>query len=412
MWELIHATHNPDESLLKTARDSVRALKARKDLGFLDLTNRETLWSSSEARAREARRVSRTLVVLGMGGSSLGGRTLLQALCRYDQVHDLVFIDNVDADHFWKWLKANKNLENTHFAIISKSGNTIETLTMAEAIDQHLRLSGHRKLSAVSTVISENDDNPLMRWAIKEEVPALEIPKDVGGRFSVLCPVGMFPAAYYGLDINKIKQGAEWALAQDELVAKLTAQTLASWKREEWITLFWAYADGLRDFGLWAQQLWAESLAKKSDRKGAKAPRASTPIPAIGSSDQHSILQQVMEGARDKFLWFLRVEQSEKAGPAIEKNLFDCQALMQGKGMGQLFAAMADATRDALTNTGVQSVTLRGKELNEESLGALLMLFELVVGSLGEAMDINAFDQPGVEAGKVLAKKSLTAASQ
>jgi glucose-6-phosphate isomerase len=411
MWQLANETIKLDDSVLKKARESCAALLARKDLGFLDLPNREVLWSSSEARAREARRTSKTLVVLGMGGSSLGGRTLLQALRRYDQVHDLVFIDNVDSEYFWKWLKANKNLENTHWAIISKSGNTIETLTMAEAIDQHLRSSGHRKLSANCTVISENDDNPLMRWAKKEEVPALEIPKDVGGRFSVLSPVGMFPAAYYGLDINKIRQGAQWALEQEELIAKLTAHSLASWKREEWITLFWAYADGLRDFGLWTQQLWAESLGKKQNRKGQPAMRASTPIPAIGSSDQHSILQQVMEGARDKFLWFLRVEQSETAGPTIEKNLFDCQTLMQGKGMGQLFGAMADATRDALQSEGVHSLTLKGKELNEESIGALIMLLELVVGALGEAMDINAFDQPGVELGKKLAKKTLSNAA-
>ncbi len=408
MWQLQNETIKPDEALVLKSRESFAALKARKDLGFLDLPNREVLWTSSEARAREARRTSQTLVVLGMGGSSLGGRSLLQALRRYDQVHDLEFIDNVDSDYFWKWLKANKNLENTHYAIISKSGNTIETLTMAEAIDQYLRTSGHRKLSANCTVISENDDNPLMRWAKKEDVPTLEIPKDVGGRFSVLSPVGMFPAAYYGLDINKIKEGAQWAIEQDELVAHLVAHTLASWKREEWITLFWAYAAGLRDFGLWTQQLWAESLGKRENRKGMPAMRSSTPISAIGSSDQHSILQQVMEGARDKFLWFLRVAQSEAAGPTIEKNLFDSQTLMQGKGMGQLFGAMADATRDALQSEGVHSLTLKGKDLSEESLGALIMLLEVVVGTLGEVMDINAFDQPGVELGKKLAKKTLT----
>jgi glucose-6-phosphate isomerase len=347
------------------------------------------------------------MAVLGMGGSSLGGRALTQALQKYNPTHRVEFIDNVDSDRFWKWLRSRTDLQDTHWVIVSKSGNTIETLTMAELIDQHLRAGGYKKLSASCTVISETEDNPLMRWARKEGVPALEIPKDVGGRFSVLSPVGMLPAAFYGLDLGAIKEGAAWALGQDELVARLVAQSLMSFDRSEWITMFWAYADGLRDFGLWTQQLWAESLGKAVDRKGSQAPKASTPIPAIGSSDQHSILQQVMEGQRDKFLWFFRVDQSEKEGPAIERNLFDCQTLMQGKTMGALFAAMATATRDALAKVGVQSLTLTAERLDERSMGALFMILQLVVGALGEALDINAFDQPGVESGKKIARGIL-----
>lgn len=407
MWQLEHPTTPQEEKLARGAREAVAALKKRTDLGFLQLPARAPLWSASEARGREIRKTSRTLAVLGMGGSSLGGRAMLQALRRYDNPHDLVFIDNVDADGFWKWLKSRKDLDTIHWAIVSKSGNTIETLTMAEFIDQHLRASGFKKLSANCTVISETDDNPLMRWARKEGVAALEIPKDVGGRFSILSPVGLLPAVYYGLDLGALRAGAEWALSQDELVTNLVAQSLSSFKREEWVTLFWAYADGLRDFGLWTQQLWAESLGKKVDRKGRPAPRASTPIAAVGSSDQHSILQQVMEGPRDKFLWFFRVDQSEQAGPELERNLFDCQQLMGGKGMGQLFAAMAEATREALRKEGVQSLTLRTARLDEASMGALFMLLELVTGAIGEALDINAFDQPGVELGKKLARKYL-----
>lgn len=409
MWRLEHETVKVEASLLEQARVGLASLKRREDLGFLKLAERDYLWASSDLRARDVRATSKRLVVLGMGGSSLGGRALLQALGRHDNEHELVFIDNVDADHFWKWLKSRKNFEGYHWAIVSKSGNTIETLTMAEFIDQHLRLSGFPGLSANATVISESADNPLMRWARKESVPTLEIPKDVGGRFSVLSPVGVFPAAFYGFDTAKIRSGAAWALRHDELVVQLTAQSLASFAREEWVTLFWSYADGLRDFGLWTQQLWAESLGKRMNRNGGLAPRASTPLPAIGSSDQHSILQQVMEGPRDKFLWFLRVDQSEESGAPLERNLFDCQALMQGKGMGELFGAMADATRAALTQQRVQSLTLRAKRLDEESLGALFMILQLTVGSIGEALNINAFDQPGVELGKKLAKELLGA---
>ncbi len=407
MWTLSHSTQSEDSTHLAAAQKAVAALKQRKDLGFWQLPERESQWSSSADRGREVRTKSNRLVVLGMGGSSLGGRALLQALNKWRDTHSVHFIDNVDADVFWKWLKSRNDLQDTHWVIVSKSGNTIETLTMAEFIEQHLREKGFKKLSSVATVISESDDNPLMRWARKENVPCLEIPKDVGGRFSVLTPVGLLPAAYYGLDLAGIREGAAWALKQDELIARLAAQTLSSWKREEWITQFWAYSDALKDFGLWTQQLWAESLGKAKSRSGGKAPRASTPMAATGSSDQHSVLQQVMEGAHDKFLWFLRVQASESAGLTLEKNLFDCQQLMHGKSMGQLFGAMATATRDALAKQGVQSLTLQTESLNERSVGALFMLLELVVGALGEAMDINAFDQPGVEAGKVIARGIL-----
>ena len=163
----------------------------------------------------------------------------------------------------------------------------------------------------------------------------------------------------------------------------------------------------LRDFGLWTQQLWAESLGKAKTRNGDPAPRASTPLPALGSSDQHSILQQVMEGSRDKFLCFLRVAASEEKSQTLERNLFDCQTLMMGKSMGGLFSAMADATRQALESSGVQSLTLTAESLDERSMGALFMLFEITVATIGEVLGINAFDQPGVELGKRLARDIL-----
>jgi glucose-6-phosphate isomerase len=408
MWQLSHTTQKNSSAALATARTAYDRLKGRQDLGFVNLPERSSLWTSADARAKEIRKNSHGLIVLGMGGSSLGGRAFLQALTNWNATHQVQFLDNVDADRFFNWLRSRNELQDYHWVIVSKSGNTIETLTMAECIDQHLRTSGFKRLSASSTVISESADNPLMRWARKEGVPALEIPKDVGGRFSVLSPVGLLPAAFYGIDLNAVREGARWAMTQSELICQLTAQSLMSFERSEWITLFWAYADGLRDFGLWTQQLWAESLGKAKNNQNQPAPRASTPIPCVGSSDQHSILQQVMEGYRDKFAWFFRVTESEKAGIPIERSLFDCQGLMHDKTMGQLFGAMASATISALEKQGVQSLTLTTERLDEKSVGALFMILELVVGTIGEALNINAFDQPGVELGKRLARDILT----
>lgn len=410
MWSLEAVTKREDQTTYSLALQSLKALKNREDLGFFKLPQRTELWTTTEARARELRKHCETMVVLGMGGSALGGRALTCALKKWNNSHRVEFIDNVDADRFWRWLKSQPKLDETHWVIVSKSGNTIETLTMAEFIDQYLRQSGFKKLSANATAITENADNPLARWARRESVATLEIPKDVGGRYSVLCPVGTLPAGFYGLNLDGLREGAEWALQpeQEELIARLAAQSLMSFERSEWITLFWSYSEGLREFGFWVQQLWAESLGKAKNRLGEAAPRVSTPIPAVGSSDQHSILQQVMEGSPDKFIWFFRVRQAENGSPALEKNLFDGQSVMAGKTMGQLFGAMADATRTALESRGVQSLTLVTEQLDERSMGALFMILELVVGAIGEALNINAFDQPGVELGKKLAREALS----
>ncbi|MBK7890377.1 MAG: glucose-6-phosphate isomerase [Bdellovibrionales bacterium] len=285
----------------QAAARALDSVMARTDLGFTKLPFRESLLAAVEYRAREIARSSTHMVVLGMGGSSLGGRALLGAVPYAPGRGTVTFIDNIDCDRFWVWLKAQTDLSMIHWVIVSKSGNTMETLAMADLVDQHLRVTGHRRLGSVSTAVSELKDNPLTAWARKESVPVLEIPIDVGGRFSVLSAVGLLPAVFSGLRLERMMVGAKYGLESREIVIGLTAQAMMSLEREEWITMLWSYADGLREFGLWWQQLWAESLAKKVGRNGAAARRASTPIAAQGANDQHSLLQQVIEGARDKF---------------------------------------------------------------------------------------------------------------
>ncbi len=395
------ATLKTDPQILKKSEAALAALRLREDLGFMQLPfGLEKI----ESRAAEIKKSSKEVVILGIGGSALGTRAILDALDTKTAIH---ILDNVDSFSFFKSLDA-LDLKECHFLIISKSGQTIETLTQAEFVDQALLKRSLPGLSKVSTVISEFEKNPLTDWAKQENVPMLEIPKNVGGRFSVLTPVGLLPAAVAGLDIRKFSEGANWAKKQDQLITELSAQALMSFERGEWITLFWSYCDRLLSFGFWLQQLWAESLAKSNNRLKQKAPRASTPLPCKGSTDQHSILQQVMEGERDKFIYFFRVSESENSGPKIQKSLFHGgQESMNQKTMGQLFAAQAEAMRVSLAEAQVQSVTCQAEKLDEASLGALFMLFQYVIGTLGEVMNINAYDQPGVEAGKVATKKLL-----
>jgi glucose-6-phosphate isomerase len=207
-----------------------------------------------------------------------------------------------------------------------------------------------------------------------------------------------------------MRVAASEARTQSKLIENLMSHFMMSFQKEQWITLFWYYNSRAHSLGMWMQQLWAESLGKKINRQGKEAPRASTPMWAIGAVDQHSVLQQVMEGTRDKFVLFHRFEDAEGGRARLAQPQFSETASLQNKAMGALLKAEAIATEQALRASGVPTLCLQTKVLDEVSLAAYFMTFELVVAGLGEWMDINAFDQPGVELGKRLAKDLLSKA--
>jgi len=187
----------------------------------------------------------------------------------------------------------------------------------------------------------------------------------------------------------------------------MSAQFLQSFERQEWISFFWFYGSRYQNFGRWIQQLWAESLAKKLNRQNQVAKRVSTPMWAIGSSDQHSLLQQVIDGAKDKFVIFQRVREIEAGGAKLSSTQFAIQDFFLGHTMGQLIKAQAKATCQALNEHKISTMTLELADTSPECLGAQLLFWQLVVASIAEVLDINAFDQPGVELGKRLAKAIL-----
>lgn len=406
VWQLNTASA-PSKALIEQCGQAFDRVFSRPEIGFTRVNSRTSALQAIESRAREISRTCTHMVVIGMGGSSLGGRALLSASPRPRGRGAVTFFDNVDSEKFWAWLKGQNNIGAIHWVLVSKSGNTIETLSMADFVDQQLRQSGHRRLSTACTVVSELKESPLTNWARKESVPVLEIPIDIGGRFSVLTAVGLLPAAFAGLRLDKIQEGTSWALSDRQIVAESAAISLESFIREEWVTMLWSYADGLREFGGWWQQLWAESLAKKESLVGGAAPRVSTPVPAIGACDQHSLLQQVVEGAPDKFTWFQRVLESESTGPRLELTLFEGHEFLVGKTLGDLLRAEADATEQAMLESGVKTARLTTERLDERSIAGLFMFWQLVIAVMGEVLQVNAFNQPGVERGKVIAKALL-----
>lgn len=381
-------------------------------LGLKSQLKTQSILSALETRVREVARNCRHLAVIGIGGSALGAQALIEALRHEVRPGSgrVSFLDNIDASAFWPWVHAQGDLGEIHWLIVSKSGTTLETLAIADFIDQTLRVRGHRRLSSVSTVVSESKDSPLMDWARKHSVPWLEIPHDVGGRYSVFTAAGLFPIAFLGIKADRVIDGAGWAVGQDQLVTDLAALALMSFERREWVTTSFAYCDGLRTFGRWWQQLWAESLAKRIGRNGEAGKLASTPVPAVGANDQHSILQQLVEGRGDQFVWFHRVKHAEdqsETAVRLERTHFSSQDLLVGKTLGELMAAEAEGTMRSLDEAGVPTGQLVTQALNEQSVGALLMMWQLAVAAIGFSLDLNPFDQPGVERGKVLAREIL-----
>jgi glucose-6-phosphate isomerase len=176
---------------------------------------------------------------------------------------------------------------------------------------------------------------------------------------------------------------------------------ISSFERGEWIAQMWTYSEALGLFGEWWQQLWSESLAKKTTRAGGPAPRVSSPLACLGPRDQHSQVQQLIEGARDKYVFLTRVRTVENGGPSLRPSVFTKMPFHnRNVSLGKIMGAEAQAFEQSLEESGVNYSTLTVESLSERSLGALFMLWQMSIAMTGEVLDIDAFNQPGVELGK------------
>jgi glucose-6-phosphate isomerase len=371
---------------------------------FLDLPEQQEAHAEVLAQVK-AFASYENLVIVGIGGSSVGTEALWNILIPPNQQKKkLVFLDNTDFLAIER-KTAGLNLEKTAWYIVSKSGSTLETLAATEWAAELYRkknISFYTKC----IVCTEKKKNTLSRWAEKHTIPQLEIPLGVGGRFSVLSPVGLFPLAFAGVDTRELLAGAKSAFAEQESIAELAGKCADSFPERN-ITVFWFYSSVIKAFGPWIQQLWAESLAKKVNLKGKKAPRASTPFFAVGASDQHSILQQVMEGTKDKFVIFFRCEELEKAKDPCVISEFEELSYLKNKTWGSLIQAAAEGTEAALKKELVPTHRIFFKDHSAHSLGHLVMWFELLVAEVAQLLQIDAFNQPGVELSKNITKEIL-----
>jgi glucose-6-phosphate isomerase len=356
----------------------------------------------------------REVVVLGTGGSSLGGQTLY-ALCDRGfgpsgggpRLH---FMDNVDP-HTLAALLGAIDLKHTGIIAISKSGGTAETMAQALVLLPALADAvGRDNLPAHAVVITEAKPSPLRALAEQYGLPCFDHDPGIGGRFSVLSLVGLLPAMIAGLDVDALRRGAHEVLrttvsaGRVETSAPATGAAIAVallHERKVSQSVLLTYNDRLATFGLWYRQLWAESLGK--DGTGT------TPIRALGTADHHSQLQLYLAGPRDK-LFTIIMPESAGQGP-----LMDAEAAravgsdsLAGHAYGDLLDAAARATAETFVRNGRPVRLIRIDALDEATMGALFMHFMLETIVAADLLGVNAFDQPAVEEGKILAREYLT----
>jgi glucose-6-phosphate isomerase len=359
------------------------------------------------------------VVILGVGGSSLGGQTLAQlkdfavpGAGRFADGPRIHFLDNLDPVTFAHVLD-RLPLSSTRFVAISKSGGTGETLMQTIAVLSCLSKAGLKRQPAEMILgLSEprkvGGRNALRDLLEPEGVRFLDHHTGIGGRFSVLTNVGLLPAAVLGLDVAAIRAGAAeayepirtGAAAADAPAALAAASSFAA-AMEGWgIAVTMAYSDRLERFTRWWVQLWAESLGKDG--------RGTQPVAAIGPVDQHSQQQLYLAGPRDK-LYTVITTGVAGLGPRMDEALSRRagEPDFAGRTIGDLVAAQGRATADTLARNGRPTRRMHIERLDERSLGELLMHTMLETILTGYAMGVDPFDQPAVEESKILAKRYL-----
>ena len=388
-------------------------------LGWTELPyNQQEIVEDILQTARQINERFDAFVVLGIGGSALGPIAVHQALkhLRYNEGtraqrgHPRFYVeDNIDPERM-KALLDVVDLKTTCFNIITKSGATAETMSqyliISELLKQQVGEGWQRHIIATT----DQEKGNLIQLARKEGFKTFYIPSGVGGRFSELSPVGLLPAAVCGIDIKAMLEGAKAmdARCQTEEVwanpalLQAVVQTIAMEEIGVNVQVMMPYADSLKYMADWFCQLWAESLGKNVTRKGRAVNVGQTPVKALGVTDQHSQLQLYTEGPYDKIVTFLRVEkfrnQVDIPHGVAE---FPDVAFLGGKSLNQLIEAEYQGTQYALLRAGRMSQTITFPVVDAHSIGQFLYFYELVTAYAGELLDIDAFNQPGVEESKI-----------
>jgi glucose-6-phosphate isomerase len=389
-----------------------------KDAIFFDMVSDSQIAAGIMEEAHRTSEDFENVVVLGIGGSALGLRCAAQALLlpfwnlRDDKARShrprLFVMDNIDPDSF-SALLAELDIKRTRFVVISKSGKTTETAAQFFIVLEKLRKAVGGSWQKNMAIITDPKDGDLRPFANKEGVVSFPIHPKLGGRYSVLSAVGLFPAACVGIDIGGLLSGAK-AMAKrcgEPDMERNIAYRIGGYHHHlertkgKSISVMMPYSDGLSVASEWYAQLWAESLGKGG--------LGQTPVKALGTTDQHSQVQLYMDGPNDKVFTFLRVESFRSgARDTTVGSPSDHFGYLKGKGLGEILNAEQEATAGALAQAKRPNITVSFPTLDAHHLGEFFMLYEISTAFAGALYGINPFDQPGVELGKKLTREILS----
>jgi len=400
----------------------ITSLNQRKDkpgqwLQWMNLGySEETVWYVKEFASLVKGRFD-NILVLGIGGSALGGLAVTEALLKpywnlltneqRNGLPRIFFLDNIDPDSMNGLLQI-LDLKKTLVNVITKSGDTAETMSQYMILKDLLEkeLGDDYRKNIVAT--TDKEVGILIQLANQEGYKTFVVPDDVGGRFSVFSAVGLLPFALVGLDIDKIISGIkdmDLALKNTDIHQNIAAQGaliqyLMDTQKGKHLSVMMPYSSRLKYISDWYVQLWAESLGKEYNNNGERVNVGPTPIKALGATDQHSQIQLYNEGPNDKIITFIRVENFDAV---LEiPRIFEYTGIryLAGKTVNDLINAEADSTRVALSDYSRPTTTITLERVDEYNVAQLLYMLEVQTAIAGELYGINTFNQPGVEQAK------------
>ena len=410
------------ENYKQQISDIIKSLNQRKDkpgqwLQWLNLGyNEETVWYVKEFASMVEGRFD-NILVLGIGGSALGGLAVTEALLKpywnlltpeqRNGLPRIFFLDNIDPDTM-NGLLDILDLKKTLVNVITKSGSTAETMSQYMIIKDRLEkeLGDNYRRNIVAT--TDKKMGVLRQLADQEGYKTFVVPDDVGGRFSVFSAVGLVPFALVGLDIDQIMNGIkdmDLALKNTDIHQNIAAQGaliqyLLDTEKGKNISVMMPYSTRLKYVSDWYVQLWAESLGKEYNNAGEKVNIGPTPVKAVGATDQHSQIQLYNEGPNNKVITFIRVENFDTTLEIPQIFEYTGIGYLGGKTINDLINAEADSTRIALADYSRPTMTISLERIDEYNVAQLLYMLEVQTAIAGELYNINTFNQPGVEQAK------------
>lgn len=378
----------------------LKELEEKGEVGFPKLPGLDT--EPLKALAKEIHRKFNDLVVIGIGGSSLGFEAIVNALLPYGY-NSLSFSDRRGFPRVWLLDNSDPSLvaavtkycnqEDTFVVVVSKSGRTVESAANFSLIIDWLKEESV-PLKKHVVAVTDPENGTLAEFVKEHELKSFPIEPSIGGRYSVLSPAGLLPAAILGLDIDKMLDGAA-DVRENYWKHFLTMSAIYMHYMNGYpVTVMMPYTSKLVKFSEWFCQLWAESLGKKNGHFVS-----STPLRVAGAIDQHSQIQQFIDGVKDKFITFIGLAVHDQ-DTSLKGDAHPDYAYLNGHKMGELLNNELLATETSLLIKGVPSMKLTFSRMDEYMMGQLFMLYQYVVAITGLAYDINPFDQPAVEEGK------------